>query len=371
LQAANRGENITVIFVNNAIYGMTGSQMAPTTLVGQRTTTTPLGRSVKNEGYPIRISELLATLEAPAYIERVAITDAKSVMKTRKAIRKVIKNQIDGKGFSLVEILSPCPTGWRMTPLEATQWVENEMAKYFNLGIYKNRNGTIDTENSLFETTAEKHTVTKKKVWELLGINKEEGEQIFKKVAVKNNYKNPRLKIAGFGGQGVLLLGRLLAESAMLMDYKTTWLPSYGPEMRGGTAHCHVNISDKRIGSPLVSISDVLFAMNLPSLDKFEAEVKKGGLIIVNSSLVQRRVERMDVETVYVPATEIADEAGQTKSANMVMIGAFAKYTKLLTLESILFAEKKIVRKKEFRKNNEKALKKGMEYVRNQKNEYH
>ncbi len=126
----------------------------------------------------------------------------------------------------------------------------------------------------------------------LLGAKKAEDKHKFAKSKVGENNKKPRLKIAGFGGQGVLLLGRLLAESAMLLDYKTTWLPSYGPEMCGGTAHCHVSISDKPIGSPLVSIADVLIAMNLLSLDKFENEVRKGGVIFVNSSLIQRKIQQ-------------------------------------------------------------------------------
>jgi 2-oxoisovalerate ferredoxin oxidoreductase beta subunit len=366
LHAANRGENITVIFVNNAIYGMTGSQMAPTTLIGQRTTTTPLGRSIKNEGYPLRICELLATLEAPVYIERVAISDAKQVMRVRKAIRKAIRNQIEGKGFSLVEVLSPCPTGWGMTPSEATKWVAEEMTEYFKLGVFKDRNGTMEKEESLSPIAENKIAASKEEILTLLGAKKMEGDHKFTKSEVKENYKNPRIKIAGFGGQGILLLGRLLSESAMLLDYHTTWLPSYGPEMRGGTAHCHVNISDKRIGSPLVSISDVLIAMNLPSLDKFENEVRNGGVIFINSSLIKRKVQRKDVETVYIPATEIADELGQIKAANMVMAGAYAGYTGLLSLGSVLDAAKSIVKKKEFRDINEKAIKKGMEYVRSQ-----
>jgi len=365
LQAANRGENITVIFVNNAIYGMTGSQMAPTTLIGQRTTTTPLGRSVENEGYPLRMSELLATLEAPVYIERVAITDAKHVMRTRKAIRKAIQNQIEGRGFSLVEILSPCPTGWGITPSEAKKWVTEVMTKYFILGVYKDRNGAVEKEELLQPIVEKKIASTKEEIMALLGAKKGEEDYKFAKSKISENYKNPRIKIAGFGGQGVLLLGRLLSESAMLLNYHTAWLPSYGPEMRGGTAHCHVSISEKRIGSPLVSLSDVLFAMNLPSLDKFENEVRKGGIIFVNSSLIQRKVQREDVETVYIPATEIADDLGNTKVANMVMAGAYAGYTGLLSLESILAAASSIIKRKGLIEINEKAIKEGVDYVRN------
>ena len=119
LQAANRGENFTVIFVNNALYGMTGGQMAPTTLVGQKTTTSPYGRTIESEGYPMRVAELLSGLDAPVYIERCHMDESKHVLKTRAAIRKAIQTQVDGKGFSLIEAVSPCPTGWGMDPLQA------------------------------------------------------------------------------------------------------------------------------------------------------------------------------------------------------------------------------------------------------------
>ncbi|MFQ5770819.1 MAG: 2-oxoacid:acceptor oxidoreductase family protein, partial [bacterium] len=364
LQAANRGEDITVIFVNNAIYGMTGSQMAPTTLIGQKTTTTPRGRSVENEGYPLRMSELLATLEAPVYIERVAVTDAKHVMQTRKAIRKAIQNQIEGRGFSFVEVLSSCPTGWKMTPIDAKKWVAEVMTEYFKLNVLKDKNGALESKEIATAKVKQKKEPTKDKILEVLGAKKEVSTQTFSRQKAEENYQNPRIKIAGFGGQGILLLGQLLSESAMLLDYYTTWLPSYGPEMRGGTANCHVIISDKRIGSPLVAVSDALIAMNLPSLDKFENDVREHGVIFVNSSLIKRKVERKDVEAIYIPATELADELGETKAANMAMLGAYLGYTGLLSLESVLSAAQTVVKRKEFMAVNEKALKRGMEYVR-------
>lgn len=137
LHAANRGENITVFFINNAIYGMTGGQMAPTTIVGQKTTTTPYGRRPQNEGYPVKIAELISQLEAPVYVERVALFDNKHRAKARMAVRKAIKNQVDNLGFSLVEVLSPCPSGWKMDPVDAMHWIEEEMVKVFPLGVYK------------------------------------------------------------------------------------------------------------------------------------------------------------------------------------------------------------------------------------------
>lgn len=137
VHAANRGQNLTVIFINNAIYGMTGGQMAPTTLVGQRASTCPLGRDVKVNGYPIRISEMLAALPAPGYIERVTVAQPKYIIKAKKAVKKAFQNQIDGKGFSLVEILSSCPTNWGMRPVEAFDWVVNTMMPYYPLGVFK------------------------------------------------------------------------------------------------------------------------------------------------------------------------------------------------------------------------------------------
>jgi 2-oxoglutarate ferredoxin oxidoreductase subunit beta len=137
VHAAARGEKVTVIFINNAIYGMTGGQMAPTTLVGQVTTTSPYGRDKEHCGSPIRVCEMLATLDGAAYLERTALTDVKGVMATKKAIRKAFQCQLDGKGFSLVEILSTCPTNWGMSPVEALDWVRESMIPVFPLGVYK------------------------------------------------------------------------------------------------------------------------------------------------------------------------------------------------------------------------------------------
>lgn len=139
IHAANRGEKITVFFVNNAIYGMTGGQMAPTTLVGQQSTTSPWGRRPSNEGYPLHMAELLSTLEAPVYVERVALNDNKNIMKARRAVRKALDLQRKGAGFTFVEILSPCPTIWKMTPQESRKWIEEKMLAVFPLGVYRDR----------------------------------------------------------------------------------------------------------------------------------------------------------------------------------------------------------------------------------------
>ena len=139
VHAAHRGEKITTIFVNNAIYGMTGGQMAPTTLVGQKTTTSPYGRDEAWCGKPIRISEMLATIEGSAYIERVALNNNANIIKAKKAIRKAFEYQMEGKGFSLIEVLSTCPTNWGLSPVEAMKWLEDNMIPYYPLGVFKDK----------------------------------------------------------------------------------------------------------------------------------------------------------------------------------------------------------------------------------------
>ncbi len=137
VHAATRGENITVIFINNAIYGMTGGQMAPTSLPNQVTQTSPYGRDVASAGYPIRVAELLSSLDGVAYLERVCVDSPKNVRKAKKAIKKAFETQINGRGYSLVEVVSTCPTNWGLTPQEAFDWMRENMLPYYPLGVYK------------------------------------------------------------------------------------------------------------------------------------------------------------------------------------------------------------------------------------------
>jgi len=141
--------------------------------------------------------------------------------------------------------------------------------------------------------------------------------------------------ITGFGGQGILFAGKILAYAALLKEKQLSWLPSYGPEMRGGTANCHVIISDEPVGSPIIQTPDVLISMNKPSLDKFEDKVAKDGYIIIDSTLIDRKVERDDVTAAYVEATKLASDAGKRNLANMVMLGALIKATGVCTLDEI------------------------------------
>lgn len=141
VHSAARGENITVIFVNNAIYGMTGGQMAPTTLVGQVTQTSPYGRNAATQGYPIRMSEMLSTLEGPAYIERVSVDTVKNIKNAKKAIKKAFQYQLEGKGFTFVEVLSTCPTNWGLSPADAIKWLQENMQEHYPLGVFRDVEG--------------------------------------------------------------------------------------------------------------------------------------------------------------------------------------------------------------------------------------
>jgi 2-oxoisovalerate ferredoxin oxidoreductase beta subunit len=355
IHAANRGENITVFFVNNAIYGMTGGQMAPTTLVGQKTTTTPLGRRPGNEGFPIKVAELISQLEAPVYVERVSLTDNKLRAKARLAIRKAIKNQVDNLGFSLVEILSPCPSGWKLDSVDSLKWIEENMHKQFPIGVYR------DLTKEVEPYKIEEVNPTAEEIVNLLDISGEEDLNLTTK-GVADKYQNPEIKVAGFGGQGILLMGAGLAQAGMFADYHVSWLPSYGPEMRGGTANCHVNIRSQEVGSPVVSSPTVLIAMNRPSLEKFEDDVVPGGIIIYDSSLIDIEPKRTDIEVLAIPATKMADDIGNTRIANMLVLGAYVGYTNLLPKEAIYESLKTAIKRKRFIEINEKAVDAGYDF---------
>jgi len=352
VHAANRGEKITVFFVNNGIYGMTGGQMAPTTLVGQKSTTSPWGRRPANEGFPLHMAELLATLEAPAYIERVALSDNKNIMKTRRAIRKALEVQRDG-GFSFVEILSPCPTIWGKDPVEARRWVYEKMMPAFPLNVFRDRRAEIPAGTE----------PPQRAIADVLEIGPKTEPPSAPPPRHVHHFKNVNIKIAGFGGQGVLLLGQLLTEMGMREGLEVSWLPSYGPEMRSGSAHCHVCLSKERIGSPLVSRPDVLVAMNEFSLRKFAPEVISGGVILYSGDSLPADFAAPGVETIAIPAAEIADKLGSTKAANIVMMGALLEETECLAPGTALSVLEEKVKKLDLLEIDRQALTAGRLFI--------
>lgn len=315
LHAANRGENITVFFVNNGIYGMTGGQMAPTTLVGQKSTTSPFGRNIWNEGSPIKVCELLNALEAPVYLERVGLGNNKQIMGAARAIRRALETQIRGQGFSLVEVLSPCPTIWKMEPAAAQRWVAEEMTKTFPLGVVRDRT----KEAPVRPTPAAAPAI--EEIPRILGLCREAATPEHR-AAATHGPVDLAVKVAGFGGQGVLLLGEVLAEAGLASGLQVSWLPSYGPEMRSGTSNCHVRIATRPIASPLVSRPNVLLAMNEPSLRKFLPTVEPHGLVLYNGAVCPADCVRGDVTLIAAPFTQMADELGGARAGNIAMLGA-------------------------------------------------
>ncbi len=372
IHAANRGEHITVFFVNNAINGMTGGQMAPTTLVGQKSTTSPFGRRPINEGFPLHMAELIAQLEAPVYVERVALSDNKNIMKARKAVRKALEIQRDGKGFSFVEILSPCPTIWAKDPVEARKWVAEAMIPNFPLNVFKDHvHEPVQNAVVPHHTVPETLEIGDPRIGTQTDVHlhagtadapTEQGAPITARTH-QHHFDTFGIKVAGFGGQGVLLLGQLLTEMGMREGLEVSWLPSYGPEMRSGSAHCHVCLAKQRIGSPLLSHPDVLVAMNEISLRKFAQTVAAGGLILYNAARLPEDFQLPQARIICIPASEMADKLGSTKATNIVMMGALLEETECLlaaTAEGVLETKVKKVALKEI---NRKALAAGRDFI--------
>ena len=356
VHAANRGEKITVFFVNNAIYGMTGGQMAPTTLVGQKSTTSPWGRRPVNEGFPLHMCELLSTLEAPAYVERVALCDNKNIMRARRAVRKALEIQRDGGGFSFVEILSPCPTIWGKDPVEARRWVYENMVPIFPINVFRERKLEVPAG-----TAPPQRTVS-----DVLELAPKYEIKLNAHSNHAHHFKKLEIKVAGFGGQGVLLLGQLLSEMGMQEGLEVSWLPSYGPEMRSGSAHCHVCLSTERIGSPLVSHPDVLVAMNEISLRKFVPQVEAGGLIIYNRDSLPADFPPPQARVICIPAAEIADKLGSTKATNIVLLGALLEETECLSPETAISLIETKLKRVELLEINRQALAAGRHFIDDQ-----
>jgi 2-oxoisovalerate ferredoxin oxidoreductase beta subunit len=357
LHAANRGENITVFFINNAIYGMTGGQLAPTTLIGTKTTTSPFGRDPLNEGYPLRVAELLATLEGPAYIERVALGDNKGIMQAARAVRKAIRNQMDGLGFSLVEIVSPCPTVWKMDPLDAQRYVREELVKVFPPGVFR------DETKVRAPRPAPKPAPELSEVPRILGLAVEPDSGPPAPTGAKRGV-DLRIRVAGFGGQGVLLLGEILAEAGLQAGLHVSWLPSYGPEMRSGTSNCHVRVTDARVDSPMVSRPNVLFALNEPSLRKFLGTVQPGGLVFYNGAALPDDCVREDVTAIARPFLEVADQLGTQRAGNMVMIGAFLELSNGIEGRFVDRALRRLVKTDKWLEIDRRAIERGRELAR-------
>lgn len=311
-QAANRGDHFAHFFVNNAIYGMTGGQMAPTSLLGMKTTTSPYGRDAFSMGYPLHVSEVFNQLKAPVYIERCSLADTPRIMKAKRAVRKALEIQRDGKGYAFVEILSPCPTNMHTDALGAAKWVIDVMEKEYPLGCLRDRSAEAGLERPHFEIPS---------IEKLLGVDQGGG---LEEPINDDTFTEKRLKFSGFGGQGVLRLGLTIAEAAQHARRHVSWFPSYGPEQRGGSASCAVVVSGKKIGSPVVEEIDTLVAMNQVALERFMQDVCSGGVLIYDNAIPVEVPVKSGVKLIGVPASGIANENGVPMAANTVMLAALA-----------------------------------------------
>lgn len=329
MQAAQLGLPMTFIFVNNAIYGMTGGQMAPTTLPGQTTTTTPAGRE-RLQGGPLRMAELIAQMDAPIYVERVALFDNKQRHRAELAIKKALRLQVENRGLAFVEVLSECPTHLKLTPVEAEQWVKERMLPYFPLGVKKDEapEPWFDLGTPTFDPDA---------VLEAIAAPRAAAPRSGQPFPAHLDPEDIAIKFAGAGGDGAQTIAALANRAAINEGFDSTYIPSYGPESRGGTSYADLHVARDAVLSPAAPQPHVLVAFNPESLRKFGPNVRAGGIVLYDASVVAD-VPPLDpgVQVVGIPFTQIALDLGAARVKNIVALGAFQAATGLFPAESFL-----------------------------------
>jgi 2-oxoisovalerate ferredoxin oxidoreductase beta subunit len=363
VSTAQMGLPISVIFVNNAIYGMTGGQMAPTTLMGQKTATSPAGR-VPWMGQPLKMAELIAQLDGPVYVERVALFDPKQRTRAKKAIKKALQLQVENKGFSFVEVLAECPTHLGTTPEEAERWVKEQMVPVFPLGVKKDVKAE---ELPRFEAP----TFDPERLMAVIGGSTESVPRFSPgfpgRIAASgaSAVKDIALKLAGAGGDGAQTAAMLITRAAINEGFDATHIPSYGPESRGGTSYADVHIAEDEVLSPASPSPHVLVAFNAPSLAKFGPAVPRGGTVVYDSSVIKEApVLRDGVKVVGAPFTEIAAGLGKVLVKNVVALGALQAATGLFPEETFLTAIRQALKDKcAMIPLNEEAFRWGMRSV--------
>ena len=353
LQACQLGMPMTFIFVNNAIYGMTGGQMAPTTLPGQKTTTTPTGRG-RLTGQPLRMAEMVAQIDGPVYVERCALFDSQQRMRAKKAITKAFRLQAENRGLSFVEILAECPTHLKLTPQEAEKWVREQMLPYFPLGVKKDQavEPWFDLGTPSFEAI---------EVARVIGASDKPPQRFGRGFPSHLDPVDISIKFAGSGGDGAQTIAMLTTKTAINEGWDSTHIPSYGPESRGGTSYADVHICAGEVLSPASPRPRILVAFNPPSLEKFGPTVQPGGIVIYDRSVIPEP-PRLDprVKMVGVPCSEIAREMGKVMVKNVVALGALQAATNLFPKESFLLTLKQALKSNcELLALNEEAFARG------------
>jgi len=358
MHAAQLGIPISVVFINNAIYGMTGGQMAPTTLMGQWSTTTPEGRG-RMQGPPMHVSEVISQLDGASYVERCALFDQKHRKRAKNAIKKAIQMQVEGRGFGFVEILSECPTHWGMTPLESETHVRDVLAKVFPIGVIKD-----EVQEPWFHL--EKPSFDPGQVIEVIEASRESAPTFCKQFPEHIDPADVSVKVAGAGGDGAQTAAMLVTRAAINEGYDATHIPSYGPESRGGTSYADVHVAREEVLSPGAPSPHILLAFNAPSLDKFSESVKPGGTIVYDSSVISHQPKTAEGVKVYpVPCAAIAQSLGNVLVKNVVMLGALQEATHLLEDESFLTTLRRSLKNKaSLIPVNEEAFRWGAKAVR-------
>jgi 2-oxoisovalerate ferredoxin oxidoreductase beta subunit len=336
---AQLGAPITVIFINNAIYGMTGGQMAPTTLMGQQTATSPDGRSMLN-GMPLRMAELIAGLDGPIYVDRVALFDAKNRRLAKKAIKKAVQNQAENRGYSFVEVLAECPTHLKMSPEDTEKWVKEKMVPIYPLGVKKD----VQPEPWWVPGTP---SYDPAKLLKAVGAASESPARFSQGFPAHINKTDISLKLAGSGGDGAQTAAMLIARAAINEGFDATHIPSYGPESRGGTSYADVHVAKDEVLNPASPNPDVLIAFNAPSLTKFGPTVRQGGVVIYDSSIVKEMPELdASIKLVGVPFTEIAVDLGKAVVKNIVALGALQAATDIFPKDTLIEAVRQALKDK-------------------------
>ncbi len=339
VSTAQMGIPITVIFINNAIYGMTGGQMAPTTLLGQRTSTTPEGR-MAFYGQPLKMAELIAQLDGPVYVERVALYDNKQRTRAKKAIRKGLTLQVENRGFSFVEVLAECPTHLGVTPVESEAWVRDRMTSVFPLGVKKDQ--TVEPAPRPPAPSFEAS-----RVMEVVEASDERPPRFCAGFPTALADDDVALKLAGAGGDGAQTAALLIARAAINEGFDSTHIPSYGPESRGGTSYADVHVARTEVLSPASPHPHVLVAFNAPSLAKFGPAVVPGGVVVYDSSVIHDVPPLAEGVRVFsAPFTQIAADLGKVVVKNVVALGALQAATGMFPAETFLTAVRQALKSK-------------------------
>ena len=357
ISAAQLGMPLTIIFVNNAIYGMTGGQMAPTTLMGQATTTSPEGRS-PFAGQPLKVAEMIAGLDGPVFVERVALYDNKHRTHARRSIKKALELQVNGTGFAFIEVLAECPTHLKLEPEAAEAWVRDSMEPVFPLGVKKDI-----TDTARFPEFPTPSYEPERVLW-ALGTTTLLAQRHATEFPTHLDPEDVSIKLAGAGGDGAQTAAMLITRAAINEGFDSTDIPSYGPESRGGTSYADVHVAATEVLAPAAPKPHVLVAFNAPSLAKFGPTVRPGGTIIYDSSVVADVPAGLadGVRVLGVPFAAVARELGSVQVKNVVALGALQGATQLFPPETFLSAiRSSLGGQRALVELNEQAFARGME----------